>query len=74
MHTFIGKNKTRFNNNYICHKCNSCIHRHKYEKDKNNKYCKDCFKIVQEVNMQNYERDKGVQRSVFDKIIEQIGE
>lgn len=67
--------KTGFNNNnYICHKCNSCIHRHEYEKDKNNKHCKDCLKFVQEVKMQNYERDKDAQRSVFDKIIEQIGE
>lgn len=44
--------------NYICYRCRSCIHRYEYEKDTTNKYCKDCFKIVQKVNMQNYERDE----------------
>ena len=47
-----------FNQKYISLKCNSCINRFDYEKDKSNKHCKDCFKMIQKVEMKNYKRDE----------------
>ena len=57
-----------FRPKYISFRCNYCIHRHEQEKNNENKHCKDCLKMIQKVEMQNFERDKESD-AFMDKII-----